>query len=156
MFWFASHVQKIRSDQGGSDLATIGSFFGVECSVDEPSAPPKCKVGPGPLEEHQHSRSGGRSRGGNCSCVARAGCVSPKLAGLVGTNLLRPSSSGDRLKWRANSETCCTYVAWVCGERLLTCISSVIRRRRDVMNSPLRRPSFAANSFPTAKPSGDA
>ena len=108
------------------------------------------------LSEPADSRSGGRSRGGNCSCVARAGCVSPKLAGLVGTNLLRPSSSGDRLKWRANSETCCTYVAWVCGERLLTCISSVIRRRRDVMNPPLRRRSFAAKSFPTAKPSGNA
>src|ERR1700730_13866067 len=45
------------------------------------------------------------------------------------------SASGDLPKWRANSETCWRYDACVWGDRLRSCISSVIRCRRTVMGS---------------------
>src|SRR5690242_3242099 len=38
-----------------------------------------------------------------------------------------PRACGDWWKWRANSETCCTYEAWVWGEKFLTCISPIMR-----------------------------
>jgi hypothetical protein len=38
---------------------------------------------------------------------------------------------------------------WVCTERFLTCISSVMRRRSDVMGSSFAKKGFAANSFST-------
>src|SRR5260370_22421199 len=60
-----------------------------------------------------------------------------------------PSISGDLLKWRANREICCTYESCVCGERFLTCMSSVMRRRSDVMESSFALVGFAANSFST-------
>ena len=49
-----------------------------------------------------------------------------------------PSISGDLLKWRANRETCCTYAICVFSARFRTCMSSVMRCRRDVI-----RDSFA-------------
>jgi len=38
----------------------------------------------------------------------QANCRAP-----LPSDVAKESSSGDRLKWRANRETCCTYVAWV-------------------------------------------
>jgi hypothetical protein len=47
-----------------------------------------------------------------------------------------PNTSGDWLRWRANSETCCTQDVWVCGERFRICMSSIMRCRRDVVENP--------------------
>src|ERR1022692_1095348 len=44
-----------------------------------------------------------------------------------------PNPSGDCWKWRANRETCWTYAVWVCGEKFRTCMSSSMRRQREVM-----------------------
>src|ERR1700730_8594780 len=45
------------------------------------------------------------------------------------------SASGDLPKWRGDSQNCSRYDACVWGDRLRTCISSVIRCRRTVMGS---------------------
>src|SRR5450631_3500026 len=43
------------------------------------------------------------------------------------------------MKWRANRDTCCTYDICVFGARFRTCMSSVMRCRRDaIRETPLR------------------
>ena len=69
---------------------------------------------------------------------------------LVRADFSGPNISGDLLKWRANSETCCTYVAWVCNERFITayplsCVDEVMSWK-----APLRKRALPQTAFPGA------